>query len=232
MRDSIERLEARAGLYAALALGLDYPGDHDDWDVLVASLRSLSERLEGTADWETAIGNLAHAIVESRAFAISPAEEHTFLFARQAPCPPRESAFMDAGRSHVLADVAAFYRAFGFYVAPTMPQVPDHLCSQLEFMAVLCAKEAYALQHGLTEPAEICRDARRTFLEEHLGRWADPFIERVHGTARLPLYPALVELVRTLLTYEAHLLEILLSGRSPVPPQPIADEESEFQCAV
>lgn len=228
MIDSVEQLEARAGMYAALALGLDYPSDPNDWDMLVASLRSAGDR--SSNDIKVMIPRLAQAIVESRTNSISPAEEHTFLFARQTPCPPRESAFVDTGRSHVLADVAGFYRAFGFQVANTAPQLPDHICSQLEFMAVLCAKQAYALQQGWTDQAEICQEARRTFLEEHLGRWIYPWSEQIRRVARLPLYPALAALVQTLLADEAERLKVRLSLTWK--PSTVPDEESEIQCAV
>lgn len=231
--DSITPLEARAGLYSALALGLDYPSDNDDWDLLVASLRSASERLDHGNGLGAAVGNLNQAIVDAHASSIMPAEEHTFLFARQSPCPPYESAYIDSGRGHSLADVAGFYRAFGFQIAPAAHQLPDHIGTQLEFMAVLCAKEAYALQHNLAEQAEICRDARRTFLLEHLGFWTAIFVERVKSTARLPLYPALAELVRAVLKHEAHELKIELP-QLPEFEQPTAetDDASEIQCAA
>ena len=233
MTNSISQLEARAGLYAALAMGFDYPDDDNEWELLTASLKSAGARLENSNGLGAALHHLGQAVDETRASSIVPAEEHTFLFARQSPCPPYESAYIDAGRGHSLADVAGFYRAFGFQIAPDAHQLPDHISSQLEFMAVLCAKEAYALQHGLSEQAEICRDARRTFLLEHLGFWTAVFAARVKSTARLPLYPALAELVRAVLTHESHELKVELP-RLPELEQPVveSDEESEIQCAA
>lgn len=232
MTNSISQLEARAGLYATLALSFDYPDENYDWNLLSTSLQASGARLENRNGFDAALHNLSQAIDESRVSSIMPVEEYTFLFARQSLCPPYESAYIDSGRGHSLADVAGFYRAFGFQIAPDAHQLPDHIGSQLEFMAVLCAKEAYALQHNLSEQAEICRDARRTFLLEHLGFWTAVFAARVKATARLSLYPALAELVRAVLTHESHALNVQLPQ---LPEAEIAvpdTEESEIQCAV
>ena len=45
---------------------------------------------------------------------------------------------------HRLADLAAFYRAFGLELAADAAERQDHLCIELEFMSVLAAKEGYA----------------------------------------------------------------------------------------
>jgi TorA maturation chaperone TorD len=188
--------------------------------------------LENCNGFDAAVRHLSQAIAVARASSILPVEEYTFLFARQSPCPPYESAYIDAGRGHSLADVAGFYRAFGFQIAPDAHQLPDHIGSQLEFMALLCAKEAYALEHALSEQAKICQDARRTFLLEHLGFWTAIFAARVKSTARLSLYPALTELVRAVLTHESHELQVELP-QLPDSELPLeAEEESEIQCAV
>jgi len=71
-------------------------------------------------------------------------------------------------RTALLSDVMGFYRAFG--VAPDR-QRPDHLCCELEFLHVLSLKEARARQAGKSEQAEVCADARRKFLAEHLQPW-------------------------------------------------------------
>jgi len=64
----------------------------------------------------------------------------------------------------------------------------DHLCIELEFMSVLAAKEAYAIQQNLdAEPLAIVRDAQRDFLREHLGRWSPAFGRRLRSAAVGPL---------------------------------------------
>lgn len=74
-------------------------------------------------------------------------------------------------QSQEMADIAGFYQAFGFRTGGAVRERPDHLAAELEFMSVLALKEALALAHGNREQAEICQDAQRKFLNDHLARW-------------------------------------------------------------
>jgi nitrate reductase assembly molybdenum cofactor insertion protein NarJ len=78
-------------------------------------------------------------------------------------------------QSQELADIAGFYMAFGFKTGGPKRERPDHLAVELEFMHLLCLKEAYALSSSLPEQAQLCRDAQRSFLNDHLGAWIGLF---------------------------------------------------------
>lgn len=80
------------------------------------------------------------------------------------------------GMTFVLADIAGFYRAFGFQVAG---ERPDHIVPELEFMALLHVKEAYALASSDEDGARVCADARRKFVQEHLGVWLPRLSQRI-----------------------------------------------------
>jgi len=82
------------------------------------------------------------------------------------------------GPTFQMADIAGFYRAFGFEVSG---ERPDHIVPELEFLALVLVKEAYALMAGQVEGAEICATARRRFIAEHLGRWLPMLRERARG---------------------------------------------------
>jgi TorA maturation chaperone TorD len=86
--------------------------------------------------------------------------------------------------SQELADIAGFYRAFGFNVGGSVRERPDHLAVELEFMYVLALKEWYASSQGTPEQIEVCVDAQRKFLSEHLGRWIGQFAESLACTTR------------------------------------------------
>lgn len=112
-----------------------------------------------------------------------------FGHAARGSCPLNEIEYGDIKadplfQPHRLADLAAFYRAFGLEIASDAGERHDHLCLELEFMCVLAAKEAYALQNqfhaGLLEQ---CRDAQKNFLREHLGRWTPAFTRRLEAAA-------------------------------------------------
>jgi DMSO reductase family type II enzyme chaperone len=112
-----------------------------------------------------------------------------FGHAARGSCPLNEIEYGDLKadplfQPHRLADLAAFYRAFGLEVTDDAPERQDHICLELEFMSVLAAKEAYALENQL-EPgqSELCREAQKAFLHEHLGRWTPGFTRRLARAA-------------------------------------------------
>jgi len=97
--------------------------------------------------------------------------------------PPYETSY-EAGRApggmtFQMADIAGFYRAFGFEASG---ERPDHIVPQVEFLALLFVKEAYAWLAGDAEGADVCSVARRKFAAEHLGAWLPELAERAHET--------------------------------------------------
>jgi TorA maturation chaperone TorD len=95
---------------------------------------------------------------------------------------------LELTRTFEMADVAGFYKAFGVEVGPGGERV-DHIATELEFMNLLAVKESIALQQeGEGEHARICRDASRSFLRDHLGRWVRPFAEKLEAAAAAPSY--------------------------------------------
>jgi nitrate reductase assembly molybdenum cofactor insertion protein NarJ len=80
-------------------------------------------------------------------------------------------------QSQELADIAGFYRAFGFQLGGRVHERPDHLAVELEFMYALALKQAYALSAGEAEQAQVCQEAQVKFLQDHLGRWVGLFAE-------------------------------------------------------
>lgn len=87
-----------------------------------------------------------------------------------------------------IADIAGFYRAFGFEARGDRP---DHVAAQLEFLALLCVKEAHARLSQESDGAAVCLEARRAFLEQHVLSWLPAFQTRVSEAARHPLFGSL-----------------------------------------
>jgi DMSO reductase family type II enzyme chaperone len=123
-----------------------------------------------------------------------------FGHAARGRCPPNEIEYGDLKadplfQPHRLADLAAFYRAFGLQVAADAGERHDHICLELEFICVLAAKEAYALEHQLDlEELALGRAAQKRFLREHLGRWTPAFARRLARMAAGTPLGALAEL--------------------------------------
>jgi TorA maturation chaperone TorD len=128
------------------------------------------------------------------------------LTAVSQQCPPCEIEYEAntdvAYRSHRLADVAGFYQAFGLRVSARGGERLDHITVEAEFLYLLLAKEAAALQQGNQEGAEISRDARRKFFREHVGWWLPAFARVLSRAAPPGYYRELACFVSSLATSE------------------------------
>ena len=105
-------------------------------------------------------------------------------------------------RTAVLADVMAFYKAFG--AVPYLER-PDHICCELDFLHLVSLKEAMARLAGRHEDAQTCRQARRRFLADHLLGWYPAVIEQIRSRAERPgdeFYLELAEGLEQLMTRE------------------------------
>jgi nitrate reductase assembly molybdenum cofactor insertion protein NarJ len=75
-----------------------------------------------------------------------------------------------------LSDIAGFYRSLGVRVRG---ERPDHVVAEFEFMALLLAREAGALEGDDREAAALCGDVARAFLRDHIGTWLEAWAARV-----------------------------------------------------
>jgi DMSO reductase family type II enzyme chaperone len=121
-------------------------------------------------------------------------------------CPPYEAEYGQAHifqKSHTLADIAGFYKAFGLELSPDFKDRLDHVSVELEFMHVLCLKEAYALAKGHPEEQlAVCREAQAKFLGEHLGLWVFEFAHRLEKRAVGNFYGLAGQLLTAFLAFE------------------------------
>jgi hypothetical protein len=130
---------------------------------------------------------------------------------------------------HRLADLGAFYGAFGLEMTPDAAERQDHISIELEFMSVLAAKETYALEHQLDdEQAAVCREAQKKFLREHLGRWTPAFTRRLARMAGDTALGALADFTRAFITADCGRFGVT-SGSEDLLLRPI-DESSETLC--
>ena len=105
-----------------------------------------------------------------------------FLGAGGVPVTPWESVYLS--NEHLLFEeqtlaVRRCYSRFGLE-APRLHQEPDdHLGLELAFMLHLCVLALDALEHGDASRFEELIDAQRSFLTDHLLRWAPLCLNRV-----------------------------------------------------
>lgn len=86
----------------------------------------------------------------------------------------------DAGREGILEDLLRFYEFFDVKLSETDREYPDHLVTELEFIAWLCMQEQAAQQKD--GDAESFRLAARDFLSRHLAAWLPEFRRRLEAT--------------------------------------------------
>jgi len=103
-------------------------------------------------------------------------------------CPPYETEYCEwkdaTYRAQELADIAGFYRAFGLIPNQTAPERFDFVAMEIEFLAVLIEKERIATLDGGVDHAQVCRDARASFLQDHSAWWMPTFGRLLDKRAR------------------------------------------------
>jgi TorA maturation chaperone TorD len=100
---------------------------------------------------------------------------------------------------------------------------------ELEFMHFLTYKEAYALTHHGPAKARLCREVQRKFMQEHLGKWALQFAERLGEKAGGGYFGCVADLTEAFLKAEVS----FLGARPETGPvsldRPMRNPE-EFEC--
>ncbi len=144
--------------------------------------------------------------------------EYVPLFAanpRGVPCPPYESVYREPmGRptGWLLAQVEGEYAAAGLAPSPDLAELPDHVAVEMEFMAVLCGREAEAWEEGEPVRGIEALRAQKAFTNSHLTLWFPEFAQQVTAADEGGAYPVICEGAQTFFAYDRDLLEALLEA--------------------
>lgn len=191
MLSGVEALLARSAVYRALAVLLKRPDAAASAWKKEGGHRRLPEVLEGLSaageDGRLAEGGRAAVALLER----MPEEEwirrqeRVFGHTVHGAASPYE---LEYGREHShrqpqeLADIAAFYAAFGLQISRAFHERVDHVAAECEFLQFLLYKQACALDEENAEHAAVCEEAVRRFLADHLGVWGPAFALRLSRT--------------------------------------------------
>jgi len=118
---------------------------------------------------------------------------------------PHESVHVEDGGQllgEATAAVKTYIEACGFEYDPDYHGLPDHISTELEFMAEVTRQEAVAWQECDFTKVSNCLEYEGEFLDRHLGRWAPSFCEKVTQRAELPFYRRIVEVTQNFLEAE------------------------------
>ncbi|MFQ5960268.1 MAG: molecular chaperone [Candidatus Methylomirabilales bacterium] len=205
----------RSFLYQFLSSAFSYP-EEETLEKLEASLGDLKRALQGLQIRYDA-ASLRPVLRQARERLLDLQGEHNSLFATSVKAPAWETAYeldKTARRAVELADIEGFYRAFGLNL--TAPIEPDSLIAELEFLAVLLQKQLYALDVGNQEGVDICAEAHRKFLTDHLGRWCEVFVHRLAEASDDPYYRRIGGLLKVFVDKETEGLQIPKLSEYPV----------------
>ena len=164
--------------------------------------------------------------------------ERCFGLVVSGACPPHETDYVEQKlvfrRSHELADVSGFYRAFGVEPSRSNPERCDHIVLELEFLAFLLSQERRAVlstEVGGSEKANTCRDAQKKFLEDHLSWWAPAFARLLEREDPRGFYGATAQFLSALIPTERAFLDVEAHGCAPSPSS-IEPPEACASCAL
>lgn len=228
-----EQAVARAFIYRFLAKSFEDP-TREGWEWLC----SLDTQAAwGAATAALALTDIPLVMIKREEFdSFHAAYLAAFGHAARGACPLNEIEYGDIKadplfQPHRLADLAAFYRAFGLELAADAGERHDHICLELEFMCVLAAKEAYALDQQLDDTLKAqCLDAQRKFLREHLGRWTPAFCRRLAGATSEPCLRVLSEFTRLFIEAECSRFDVR-PGSEDLLLRPV-DDAAESMCGA
>jgi nitrate reductase assembly molybdenum cofactor insertion protein NarJ len=158
--------------------GLLFACPHDDWHeqiaALVVEVRDDSLRVAARAALEEATQSGYYT-----------------AFGPGGPGAPREvSHRQSALTGQYLAELLACYNAFAY--CPPRDEPPDHIATEIDFVAYLKLKQAYAVARNDQTQVVVTAQAMQSFIQEHLRIIAVPLARNLEasGIAYLTLAAA------------------------------------------
>ncbi len=237
---AIEVAVARSFVHRFLAKAFEDPNPKAWWwlthtvmeNVLGAAVQRLAA--EGAFSLEESARQLLPHFKKENFGAFQADYLAAFGHTVRGDCPMNEIEYGDIKadplfQPHRLADLGAFYLAFGLEVSDDAAERHDHICLELEFMSVLAAKEGFALQQHLPEEHwEVCLQAEKKFLRDHLGRWTPAFTRRLARAVGEGALGALANFTRAFIEAECRRFGIT-PGSEDLLLRPV-DESAESLC--
>lgn len=183
----------RGNVYALLATVFRRPLDAAQLDRLRSPALLDAMRSEGINPGEEFVSGDPKTILDCLAI------DYTQLFHTSADRMLPYEGFQ-TGKNHQLMgpmshSVREFLAEAGYIVAPDSGEFPDHISVELAFMSELAHREAEATRQDDGRTAERAALFQRRFLNEHLGRWAVAFANKVENAATTPFYRGMAALL-------------------------------------
>jgi len=153
-------------------------------------------------------------------------------------CPPYETLFGNDhvfAQSHVMGDIAGFYKAFGVELSKDVHERLDHLSVELEFMHFLTYKESYSRCHDGIDKTEIVVDAQKKFIKNHIGRWVPLFCRMLAKKSDTGLFKLIADCMSEWMDFEVAFLGVTVQPYSEADYRPAtfnAPEGQTYECGA
>ena len=166
--------------------------------------------------------------------------EHRRVFSNviTLDCPPYETLFGNDhvfAQSHVMGDIAGYYKAFGVELSKDIHERLDHLSVEFEFMHFLAYKESYSRCHDGAEKTQIVVDAQKKFVKNHIGRWVPLFCRMLVKKADSGLFKMVADMTLDWMDFEAAFLNVTPQPYSEADYRPAtfnAPEGQTYECGA
>lgn len=257
---AVERALNRSKIYLLFSWSLLYPEDEEFLDYLQcgefvedgrAALEGLCVALDGIGG-DRAVQKIALmkkqfdqieklVAAECVNWQIGDLQaEHRRVFTNviTLDCPPYETLFGNDhvfAQSHVMGDIAGFYKAFGVELSKDVHERLDHLSVELEFMHFLTYKESYSRCHDGMEKTDIVVDAQKKFVKNHIGRWVPLFCRMLAKKSDTGLFKLIADCMSEWMDFEVAYLGVTVQPYSEADYRPAtfnAPEGQTYECGA
>src|SRR5574341_653059 len=257
---SVERALGRSKLYLLISWSMLYPEDEEFLDYLQSgefvedgrsAVESLQKALDGIGGEraKNKLTALTRHLDQVEQWVSSECvnwqlsglqAEHRRVFSNviTLDCPPYETLFGNDhvfAQSHVMGDIAGFYRAFGVELSQDIHERLDHLSVEFEFMHFLAYKESYSRCHDGADKTQIVVEAQKKFVKNHIGRWVPLFCRMLVKKADSGLFKIVADMTSDWMDFEAAFLSVTPQPYSEADYRPAtfnAPEGQTYECGA
>ena len=225
--DDLNKALLRADLWRVLALAFSPPTGKSLGDLEALCVELASALGEEERSLREGLGELARNIKSLDFHDLE--HEHNALFSMDVMVPAYEGSYQRIERGTVVGDIAGFYKAFGLRIVDQSGP-PDSLWNELAFLCWLSLKEGNAIEGRMENPRRVTRDAMRAFLQDHLGRWAGAFSQRLLATTETPFFVTATHLLLATVSRAAD--ELGVAEIDALEARDHADEQTAIDCPI
>jgi DMSO reductase family type II enzyme chaperone len=218
IESDVENLLTRSALYHILSACFLYPAEEKlsvlkdlNFHEFMNSFKLCYHMVDDTAELQRCLKEVQRYFESTSIETLRKVYQRIVGHTISKECPLYETQYGAAHvyqQTHELADIQGFYKAFGLEISDVEKERCDHISVEFEFMHFLLYKQAYALENHGDEKVQVCVDAQKKFLKEHIGKWVPLFAILFGRKTEEGFYYALSALIKEFIRLEMKLMNV------------------------